>query len=93
MAEATADPALDQPLGMNQIEVYPLVDAMHAMDMHGERYPPDGARGPVVAQGIGPPAPFPQPSAAAGAPPGSPQLRPANNPNEPDPDQIPPDNI
>jgi len=88
LAEATADPAMDQPLGANQIEVHPLVEGMmnmHPGDMHLERFH-GPERNEIIRGAIG---------AAAGNanfnPPGSPLLRPAINPNEPYPDQIPQD--
>lgn len=115
LAEATADPALDQPI-LNQIEVHPMVDgvmileggpppqapgilgAYPAAEM-GFRIPGGGAAAAMgaVAQpglhGAGLPV-----GAGAGLgnvvnfnPPGSPQLRPLINPNEPYPDQIPHD--
>lgn len=91
LAEATADPALDQP-GNPIVEVHPLVDAMAMMnpmaDMQQERFHGAGVeRNEAV------------PRAAIGPvqgnvnfnPPGSPLLRPAINPNEPYPDQLPQD--
>ncbi|CAG7722160.1 unnamed protein product, partial [Allacma fusca] len=82
LAEATADPALDQPLGAMAIEVHPLLDGIANMNVNAEAAPANLA------------AHVPSPG-LIGAPgglnvnhnfPGSPQLR----LNEPYPEQIPP---
>ncbi|CAL8104864.1 unnamed protein product [Orchesella dallaii] len=89
LAEATADPALDQSMPANQIDVHPLVDGI--VNMHMADLPPqERFHGPDRNEGVR--------GANGGAagnqnfnPPGSPQLHPVNNPNEPYPDQIPQD--
>jgi hypothetical protein len=88
LAEATADPALDQPIGgmMNPIEVHPLADAMGHVNLNVEH----GRNNLGAAGGGGVLELHAHPPNVHMNPPGSPQLR--MNLHEPYPDPaLPPD--
>lgn len=106
LAEATADPALDQHQlhqpAPNQIEVHPLVEGVMNIDLPPERFHgPERNEGIGLVRGAGIGGGAGVVGGAIGGvglagnvnfnPPGSPLLRPAINPNEPYPDQIPPE--
>lgn len=113
MAEATADPALDQAnmQALGQIEVHPLVDGVMNIDLagggaggglnEGNGFRIGGLGGAMGERGVLGGGGGGGGGVLGGGgglgnvvnfnPPGSPQLRPAINPNEPYPDQIPHD--
>jgi len=89
LAEATADPALDQPGGLNQIEIHPLADGVGHINLNGDGGPRNIPVGGRVVELHPPAAPILHQN-----PPGSPLLRmhmhhePNNEPGLP-PDEAP----